>query len=162
MLGVDVHCEEKKMRFTLLTVLVLLFAVSVVQMQSETVCDVPDTYLEALGENEFTLTRVLVETQSPGSDMSEPETAATFYATLQSMRHYHEDMRAELPDCAQSLNTEYVDVVSASQDMLAYFIARGAVPEKETVYNNRLESAADYLREQWSDLLSEADAVAIE
>ena len=123
------------------------------QPQSQPVasCSVPANYYEAVNENNLTLLKVLGMVNSPSSPLDEINTAYLYYATLISVRHYHEDIRPNLPDCAQELNLVTIETISASQDAVAMLIAQRSNPEQRR-YESRLKQAVDHLNETWQVL----------
>jgi hypothetical protein len=98
--------------------LLLMIGVVVVPVTAQD-CVVSENYIEAFGENRSELLRISVLLNTGGGALNDDATAAVNYKLLMSVRHYHQDARATLPECAQSANTAMLDAVSAAEDAFA-------------------------------------------
>jgi hypothetical protein len=139
------------MRIRLLLCLLLVLLPGVVQAQTDT-CAVPDNYIEALDENTSSLLRVNVLLNTGGGSLTDIDAASVHYRQLISMRHYHEDQRAELPDCAQPLNNAAIAAVTAAQDVFGLLFLQGVDVDGAGSYDDEITRAAAHLREQFGNL----------
>jgi hypothetical protein len=115
------------------------------------VCAVPANYIEAVDENHRTLLKLFLMVNSRRSPLEEAKTARNYQAMLVSTRHYHENMRGQLPECAQELNLVTIETISATQDVVNLKLAQVANPGEKR-YEFRFEQALDHLNERWQVL----------
>lgn len=128
-----------------LLVLVALPGLAVAQTEADG-CAVDENYIEALGENQGALLRINVLLNTGGGPLNNLDTARVSYSQLMSMRTYHEDERADLPDCAQALNAGMIDTISAAQDVFGVLFLQGLDFENQQMYQNDLVNAVEKLR----------------
>ena len=145
------------MRHLLWTSLVLLFLVgpsassAAPVFQEEAVCQVPQNYLEAVDENEFSLLKVLSMVHSNSSPLQRDSGFGSYYMMLLSSRHYHEGQHERLPQCARDYNRAFVETIAASQDALALTLAWQENPDTSR-YESRLTNAVEHRDQKWQEL----------
>lgn len=138
------------MRFAVLLLVVMAF-IAPTSAQTLT-CTVPENYLEALRENQDGLLRVTVLLNTGGGALNNLDTAEVNYEMLRSIRRYHEDAHATLPDCAQPANRDTIAAISAAQDAFALLFIREVNADQYALYADDLAAANEALRERFSTM----------
>lgn len=146
------------MRVLLLVMLLLAFAPAQAQPETDRVCEMTLAHGEAFNENNLLLLRLMQAVNPAQSPLTPNEVFNTYYPVLQSMRQYHEDIHADLPECALEANLAYLATITSGQDAVALTLARSAIEDRGPVYANRLEDARADLLENWRALSDALDA----
>lgn len=137
----------KKYLVPLLTFLVLFPLIGHTQSTPQT-CTVEATYIETLGEYEHDLLRTAIWTNQAQTPLTDDDTLRVNYQMLMSMRHHLEDLRHDLPPCAQEYNTRQIELITAYQDVIGLLIARVADTEESTLLFARIRDAQEHVVEK--------------
>ncbi len=121
-------------------------------------CAISEIQQESFDENSLMLVKVLGLVNTPGSAIDDPRTAGIYQSLLMSTRHYHEEMREDLPSCAQALNTAMIDVIAASQDVVGLKLAQDANPD-QVRYEQRIRQATSRLNDVWADFFEISNSI---
>lgn len=114
-------------------------------------CLVPETYLEAAGENSDFLFTLLGYSTMGSAPLLNSDTLPLFYANLSSMRRYHEGQRAILPACAQAYNAAMTDTLAAAQDVTMTWLVWLDSPSNKRA-ESRAVAAQTHFVAAWSAL----------
>lgn len=114
-------------------------------------CTIDETLAETFDEGTFSLVKVLSLTGTRPTPLADAETRAVFLAMLVSTRHYHEEIAQQVPDCARAYNQAFIRTIAATQDVLAYQMARQLDPENGRL-ESQLQQARSHLDSQWAIL----------
>ncbi|MEM8859758.1 MAG: hypothetical protein AAGD96_15635 [Chloroflexota bacterium] len=121
---------------------------------AQTNCSVSENYVEVIEENTFSMLKVLSWVNGDGSNLVTAEQFGSHYMLMVSMRNYHEQSQNTLPDCAQQLNQEMIQTISATQDAMTIMLAKSSFPEQKR-NETRLEQTRNSLNRSWQELTAE-------
>lgn len=128
--------------------------------QTSVSCEVPFSYIEAVQENTHSLLKTLDMSTAAESPLQDAEIVVVYAAMLISTRNYHEEVHNTLPACAQSFNRVMIETISATQDVLTFFLALNT-DENNLRYTGYLEQTQDGLRLRWEALLTQMRTTAL-
>lgn len=152
----------KRFALVLVVITVLASVVSFAQDNEDApneTCGLSSNHGEWFNENNRTLLRIQSAIRSENNPLDVLDIFNTYFTVLSSMRRGHEALTPDLPSCAVGLNTAYIAAITASQDVTTLLLAIEADPDRARIYENRLESAQEYLREQWATLSDVIDSL---
>lgn len=114
-------------------------------------CAVPENYLEGFQENVGVLLRLLTYANGGSVQFSDNELFQNYYGMLQSSRAYYLEEQANLPQCAQELNTAMVDLLQTNMEVLALRQFAEANPDLLRMADRR-QASIEALNQSWQRL----------
>jgi hypothetical protein len=120
-------------------------------------CTVSEFYAEALDEHAYTILGLNMRLSMGDITLTNTDMLAVNYKMLISMRAYHTDARATLPDCAQAVNHAAIAAISAAQDAITMLMLNKLEPAGG--YDDDLRQSVTAYREAFAALnQAQADA----